>query len=152
VEDTARDWAQQTGAPLVVDAWQAALMAQRLRAAGLTTVEVQFTAETRRKLFGSLLDVIRRGQLRSKPHPELRRELLGLEVQQTPTGFRVDHKSARHDDHVMAVALALGAFWDEATQPVATPDDDLEAEFRGLMTGTTDVFGAPTGPGWEDVA
>ena len=110
VADLARTWS----APVTLDPWQAVLMAQRLRAAGVTVVEYQFTAETRRKLFGSLLALIRTGSLRSRPHAELRRELLGLDVQQTSGGgWRVDHKTGKHDDHVVAVALALGGFWSE---------------------------------------
>jgi len=82
------------------------LMAQRLRGRGVEVVEYPFTGESRRKLFGTLLDLIRTGRLRCRPHEELRRELLGLEVQETMAGWRVDHRVGRHDDHVVAVALA----------------------------------------------
>jgi hypothetical protein len=109
VAELSRTWS----APIVVDPWQGVLMAQRLRAQGCAVSEYTFTSENRRKLFGSLLDLIRTDRLRSQPHDELRRELLGLDVQQTSGGgWRVDHKSGRHDDHVIALALALGGFWD----------------------------------------
>src|SRR5262249_8459005 len=98
--------ATKFGANIVLDPWQGALMAQRLRARGLTVEEQAFTAESRRKLFGTLLDLVRTGRLRCQPHEELRRELLGLEVEETASGWRVDHRVGRHDDHVVAVALA----------------------------------------------
>ena len=49
-----------------------------------------------------LLKAVRDQTLRSQPHEELRKELLGLDVKETLTGFRVDHKVGRFDDHVMA--------------------------------------------------
>lgn len=93
-------------APIILDPWQGVLMAQRLRARGAVVHEYPFTGESRRKLFGTLLDLIRTARLRSRPHEEFRRELLGLEVQETAAGWRVDHRVGRHDDHVVAVALA----------------------------------------------
>jgi hypothetical protein len=106
VEDEVAALAAKIGAPIVLDPWQAVLMAQRLRARGLPVIEYAFTGDGRRKLFGSMLDLIRNGRLRSRPHDDLRRELLGLEVTQTASGWRVDHRTGRHDDHVVAVALA----------------------------------------------
>jgi Phage Terminase len=106
VEDEVATVAATVKAPIVLDPWQAVLMAQRLRARGLPVIEYPFTGEGRRKLFGSMLDLIRNGRLRSRPHDDLRRELLGLEVTQTASGWRVDHRAGRHDDHVVAVALA----------------------------------------------
>jgi hypothetical protein len=32
---------------------------------------------------------------------------LGLEVQETAAGWRVDHRPGRHDDHVIAVGLGV---------------------------------------------
>jgi hypothetical protein len=107
VEDEVGRLARALGAPVILDPWQGVLMAQRLRAVGVDVVEYAFTGDGRRRLFGALLDLIRTGGLRSRPHDELRRELLGLEVQETAAGWRVDHRVGRHDDHVVAVALAL---------------------------------------------
>src|SRR5262249_51873872 len=87
--------------------WQGVLMAQRLRQRGVRVEEYSFTGEGRRKLFGALLDLIRTNRLRSRPHDELRRELLSLEVQETASGWPRDHRVGRHDDHVVAVALAV---------------------------------------------
>ena len=128
VESETAILAGRFNAPVIVDPWQAILMGQRLRTAGVEVREYVFSAEGRRKIFGVLLDLIRRGRLRSRPHDELRRELLGLEVQETQAGWRVDHKPGRHDDHVVAVALAAQAVADGgppidfASQTIIGPD------------------------------
>jgi hypothetical protein len=109
VEGAVADLARATGAPVVCDPWQAVLLAQRLRARGLSVVEYSFTGDSRRKLFGAVLDLVRTGRLRCRPHDDLRRELLGLEVAETAAGWRVDHRVGQHDDHVVAVALAAHA-------------------------------------------
>ncbi len=127
VEQAVAELSQRYQAPVAYDTWQAVLLGQRLEAQGLPTIPYTFTAESRRKLFGSLLDLVRTGALRSRPHDELRRELLGLDVQETASGWRVDHKTGRHDDHVVAVALALGGFWSDA---VTVADAETEAHHR----------------------
>ncbi|MDQ7840611.1 MAG: terminase large subunit [bacterium] len=106
VEDAVAALARQFGAPVILDPWQGVLLGQRLRARGVRVEEYQFTAEGRRRLFSVLLDLIRTGRLRCRPHEALRRELLGLEVAETSAGWRVDHRPGRHDDHAIAVGLA----------------------------------------------
>jgi hypothetical protein len=126
VIDTLRTWAGQPGAPVALpdveaevarlsrafgapvflDPYQAMLLGQRLRAAGVEVREYPFTGESRRRLFATLLQLIRDGRLRSFPHEDLRKELLSLEVTETAAGWRVDHRPGRFDDHVVAVALA----------------------------------------------
>jgi hypothetical protein len=96
-------------APLYLDPWQGVLLGQRLRQRGLDVHEVPFTGESRRKLFGAVLDLVRTARLRCRPHADLHRELLSLEVQETAGGWRVDHRVGRHDDHVIAVSLAAHA-------------------------------------------
>jgi hypothetical protein len=107
VEDELVTLAQNLRCPIYPDPWQGIFMAQRLRAKGLDVIEYPFTPDNRRKLFGNLLDLIRANRLRSRMHDTFRRELLGLEVQEASTGWRVDHKPGGHDDHVVAVALAI---------------------------------------------
>ena len=106
VEDDVIELARRYQAPVLYDPWQAEQMGQRLAQKGVAVSAYPFTRESRRKLFGTLLDLIRRRGLRSRPHEHLRRELLGLEVEETAAGWRVDHKPGRHDDHVVAVGLA----------------------------------------------
>jgi hypothetical protein len=114
VEDAVTMVARKFAAPVVIDPWQGVLLGQRLQARGVRVTEFPFTGENRRKLFGALLDLVRNGRLRCRPHEDLRRELLSLEVQETASGWRVDHKVGRHDDHVVAVGLAAQAVTGEA--------------------------------------
>jgi hypothetical protein len=113
VEDGVHALATTFSAPVIVDPYQAILMAQRLQGRGVSVREYAFTTDNRRRLFTVLLDLIRRGRFRARPHEELRRELLSLDVQETATGWRVDHRPGRHDDHVVAVALAAQAVADD---------------------------------------
>ncbi len=106
VENEVAVLAERFKGPVILDPWQGVLMAQRLRARGIKVIEYPFTGESRRKLFTVILDLIRNGRLKSRPHDDLRRELLTLEVEETAAGWRVDHKPGRHDDHVVATALA----------------------------------------------
>ena len=130
VEDEVGRLARELRCPVCLDPWQAVLLSQRLRASGVTTIEYPFTSTSRRQLFATLLDLIRAGGLRSHPHDDLRRELLGLEVQEsTMGGWRVDHRPGHHDDHVVAVALALaGLAGPDTREPT---DEDLEMEQGG---------------------
>lgn len=122
--------AQTFGATVVLDPYQAVLLGQRLSAQGVKVEEHPFTGESRRRLFALLLQSVKDGHLRSYPHDELRRELLSLEVTETGAGWRVDHRAGRHDDHVVALSLAL----QKATSPA--PE---------LGTVYVDVLGA----GWD---
>lgn len=148
VEEDVAELATRTGAGVTLDPWQGVLLATRLRARGIAVEEFAFTSETRRRLFGSLLDLVRTDGLRCRPHPELRKELLSLEVQETPSGWRVDHRVGRHDDHVIAVALAIGGLWDLPAAPLELQEgEDIPAsEYGGnFMTGEP----APnTAPAW----
>jgi hypothetical protein len=120
VEETVATLVRAHPAPVYLDPWQGVLLGQRLRGRGLDVHEVSFTGESRRKLFGVVLDLVRTGRLRCRPHADLRRELLGLEVQETAVGWRVDHRPGRHDDHVVAIALAAHAVatWETGGGPV----------------------------------
>ncbi len=133
VEATVATLARAQHATVVVDPWQGVLLAQRLRARGIRVIEYAFTGESRRKLFGSVLDLVRAGRLRCRPHEALRRELLGLEVQETSVGWRVDHRVGQHDDYIVAVALAA----QEAAQ-VATRGKAEMVKVRGTAYGGFD--------------
>ena len=145
VEAAVAELSTRYQAPVAYDTWQAVLLGQRLEAQGIPTIPYTFTSESRRKLFGSLLDLIRTGSLRSRPHDDLRRELLGLDVLETSSGWRVDHKAGRHDDHVIAVALGIGAFWSEA---VTVADAEQDAHHRQQERAIERYLGLlPTPPG-----
>ncbi len=107
VEEELAELAKRFSAPVMLDPWQGVLLGQRLQARGVRVSEYSFSGEGRRKLFASLLDLVRTNKLRSCPHEALRRELLSLEVSETAAGWRVDHKPGRFDDHVVAIGLAI---------------------------------------------
>ena len=130
-------------AAVIVDPWQAVHMAQRLRVEySITTVEYPFTQSSRQKLFARLLDLVRRCKLKALPHPELRKELLGLEVRQTAGGWRADHKRGGHDDHVVALALATQRLVDfmaaREAQERGDSTDAQEAEREARIKAQTD--------------
>ena len=107
VESDAVKLAQAYQATLICDPYQAILMSQRMRQQGLVVIDHAVTQESRKKLFGRLLDVVRNNQLRSFPHEVFERELLGLQVEERGGGWRVDHAPGQHDDCVFAVGLGL---------------------------------------------
>ena len=81
-------------APVYADPHQAEQLIQNLVKLGRHAKAYTFTSASRRDLFAGLFAAIREGRLRCAPHEELRRELLGLEVQTTASGsYRVDHKA-----------------------------------------------------------
>lgn len=105
VEDDLATLASAAHATVVVDPWNATLLGQRLRQRGIRVEEYVFTRESRGKLFATLLDLVRNGRLRCRPHDRLRHELLGLEVTEAASGWRVDHRRSGSDDATVAVAL-----------------------------------------------
>ncbi len=90
------------------DPYQSVSMQQRLVRRGVRCVEYPFTAESRRKLFGRLLDLIEDGRIKVRPHLELKKQLLSLIAKRLPSGgWRIDHRPGQKDDLVVAIALAL---------------------------------------------
>jgi len=107
VEEEVEALASRYHCPVLIDPYQGVGLSQRLTARGVQTTEYAFSSDGRRRLFAGLLDVISTGALRARPHPQLREELLSLEAKESLSGWRVDHRSAGHDDCVVAVGLAI---------------------------------------------
>jgi len=127
VEETVRALARVFRAEVVLDPYQAVLLAQRLRGQSVRVTEFPFTGDSRRRLFGALFQLVKDRHLHCFPHADLRKELLTLEVTNTAAGWRVDHKTGRHDDHAIAVALAA--------RHAATENPGLsEKAMRGLQS------------------
>jgi hypothetical protein len=148
VEEAIEELIRRHSAPLVADPWQALLMIERLRRKGFRVVDFNFSAENRRKLFSVMLDLVRTGRLKSRPHDELRRELLGLEVQERASGYRVDHRPGRHDDFVMAVGLAaqhLASRPDQGGSAITWIDGWSEAPRSGWRALTPEEFALLSG-------
>lgn len=134
VEQEVKLLAERHSAAVHYDPYQGVLLGQRLQKQGILMKEYSFTSESRRKLFSTLLDLIRTRRLRAPLHAELRRELLNLEVTETSAGWRVDHRPGRHDDHVIAVALGAQAVAGQRYEG----DFATDAEITGQMATSSD--------------
>ena len=91
---------------IALDPFQGLLMAERLRRRGLRVKEYSFTSSSRAALFETLLQLIRQGRLKSRPHAVLREELAGLRWVEKGGVLRPDHPASGHDDAAVAVGLA----------------------------------------------
>lgn len=141
VEADIETLAKMYHATVFLDPHQGVLLSQRLQSRGVFTVEYQFGLQSRAKLFGTLLDFIRRRILRCAPHPDLKMELTGLEVKESLSGYRVDHKSGAHDDAVVATALAL----------VGLPHLEPGAHTMPEALGFRETAGLRSGGRWENL-
>ena len=133
-------------APVYADPHQAEQLIQNLVKLGRHAKAYTFTSASRRDLFAGLFAAIREGRLRCAPHEELRRELLGLEVQTTASGsYRVDHKAGRYDDHVIALSLAVhGALERQGSFSMMWGYSKSGVEPTVLFSNTPKIDGHPT--------
>jgi hypothetical protein len=94
--------------PLVVDPWQTAQLAQRLRARGVRVIDFTFSQQSVSRLALRLHGLIRDRALELPDDPELLDELANIRLRETSPGvYRLDHDQGRHDDR--GISLALGA-------------------------------------------
>jgi phage terminase large subunit-like protein len=110
--DTVESWLHDTAhgysrAHIVMDSWQGAGMAQRLRNQHLKVTDINFTAELNDHLARTLLPLLR-GQRLSLPHdPVLVDELVNVRViEPRPGKYKIEHDTIRHNDQTIAIALA----------------------------------------------
>ena len=141
VEQDIETVAKMYQATVYLDPHQGILLSQRLQSRGVFTIAYAFGAQSRAKLFGTLMDVIRRRQLRCAPHADFRMELTALEVKESLSGYRVDHTSSGHDDAVVAVALALQGL----------PHVELGADTMPEALGFREMGGLGEGGRWENL-
>lgn len=126
---------------ILCDFWQAAALVERLQQAGLRIRDERFTTAFRARLDGTLLPLIRDGLLRCYPHSELLDELRRLQVVQTRTGWRLDHPEGSHDDHVVALGLAVLELLENPPSPPLPRSVALafqRASFYGDLPGIED--------------
>jgi hypothetical protein len=102
--DTAHRYSR---AHVVMDAWQGAGMAQRLRRQHLTVTDITFSADLNDHLALTMLPLLR-GRRLSLPHSrDLIDELVNLRIlEPRPGKYRIEHDANRHNDQVIAIALA----------------------------------------------
>lgn len=115
VEEEVEAVARRYQCPVYLDPYQGVGLSQRLTQRGIRVTEYPFSGDGRRKLFAGLLDLVSTGSLRAHPHETLQRELLSLEVKESLSGWRVDHRASGHDDCVVAVALAVAGLAPQIT-------------------------------------
>jgi phage terminase large subunit-like protein len=91
---------------IIADPWQFEATIQQLREAGITLSKFHFSTGIE-KLSSILFQCISDASLRVFEDQELQQEVLGLQVQQTGGGWRIDHRSGAHDDRAIAIGMAL---------------------------------------------
>ena len=79
---------------------------QALHEKGVRAEVLRPTVKTQQEAWGNLLSLFQNMQLVLFRHGELGRELLNLQIKNTPTGFRVFDPGGIHQDHALALAGA----------------------------------------------
>jgi phage terminase large subunit-like protein len=97
------------------DPWQAVGSAQRLKARRVRVDEYGFSPTSIARLALTLLQTIRDKALDLPDDPELLDELRNVRIRETSPGVpRLDHDPDRHDDRVIALALAASFVLDRS--------------------------------------
>lgn len=113
---TAREYG---GAVVRFDPYQAIQMTQHLRRHGLRCEEFTASAASNAKLVSVLFTLIGNRLLALPPDADLTEELSSVRVRETTAGtLRIDHDAGRHDDRVIALALAASHI---VEKPIARP-------------------------------
>jgi hypothetical protein len=133
-------WAEYGHPPVVADPYQAAQLAQRLRARGVFVVEHAFTQQSVSRLALRMHGLIADHALALPDDPELLDELANVRLRETSPGvYRLDHDPGRHDDRAIALALSAwglldGDLWAPADQMLDLEDvlgDDVTVRAPG---------------------
>jgi hypothetical protein len=94
---------------VLADPWQLKSSIQRLSAAGVSIEEHAFAPSAIAKLSSLLYEVISGATLRVFDDQQLEEEMLGLQVVQSPSGWRFDHRAQGYSDRAVALAMATRA-------------------------------------------
>lgn len=101
-------WRLYSAEAVYVDQYQAAQLCQRLEDRGCPVKPVAISAPVNQAAFSQLAEALSSGRLRWARHERLERELAGLSIEETASGFRVlDANRRYHRDVSFALALAL---------------------------------------------
>lgn len=90
---------------LAFDRWQAIRLAEELEARGLACEPFTFTAASKQRMSGVLLQVINEGSLRLFEPGGLEAELRALTIRTTGAGWSFDHSRCGHDDMATAISM-----------------------------------------------
>jgi phage terminase large subunit-like protein len=121
---------------VLADPWQLKGSIQRLSKDGVSISEFTFSAGSIAKLSSLLYELISDATLRVFDDRELEQEILGLQVVQTASGWRIDHRSGGYSDRAVALGMALS----EAVKyrrsgtlpPLRAPDGSSRAISAGI--------------------
>jgi len=101
------EFCRSYGARLHYDPSQAYLMVEQLRRAGIGCEEFTFRSGSVGLLATSIMQALRGRLLTLPDDEELKSEILNVRLRETSVNvLRIDHKSGKHDDRVIAVAMA----------------------------------------------
>jgi hypothetical protein len=97
------------GLRMLCDPWQFKSSVQRLRRDGMPIEEFHFGATSVSRLSAVLYEVISDASLRVYEDAELEREVLGLQVVQGASGWKLDHRVGGYSDRAVSLAMACMA-------------------------------------------
>jgi hypothetical protein len=119
-------------APLLYDPSQAYLMVEQCRRSGLTCREFVFGTASVGLLATAIMQALRGRLLTLPDDEELKSEILNVRLRETSVNvIRIDHKSGRHDDRVIAVAMAVHDLTSKGVpgaRPVFFDEQDIARE------------------------
>jgi hypothetical protein len=94
---------------LVIESPQGYQMAQLLALNGVNTEILSPTAKSNQENWGALITALKNGTISLPDDARLRRQLLTLTIETTPTGWKVVDVPSVHNDRAVAVAGCLAA-------------------------------------------
>lgn len=98
-------------AKIVFDPWQSIRTKQAFGNYGIQIEEFTFSGANWTKLTETLFSLFKDRRIKIFPHKELIKELMMVKIIEKSYGYRIDHDSGAHDDHVVALGMAaLQAF------------------------------------------
>jgi len=95
-------------ASIAIDPWQAALLVERLRAAGLPVVPIDFSAGNLKAMATTVLEAFVSRTIDLPEHSQLLHDLRGLRVIEKSYGIRLDSPRGPDGHGDAATAMALG--------------------------------------------
>jgi phage terminase large subunit-like protein len=131
---------RQYRAPLHFDPSQAYLMAEQLRADGISCHEFLFTASSVGQLAVSLAQALRARRILLPNDKDLRNEIMSVRLRETsPNVLKIDTRTSRqHDDRVIACAMACRIL--TSTRP-GGPIIFTDAELNAMKFAEAQAFG-----------
>jgi phage terminase large subunit-like protein len=95
---------------MIFDPYQAAHLAQRLRADGVTVTDFTFSSASVGRLAATLYRALRSRSVLLPADAELAAELVSVRLRESAPGvFRIDHDAGQHDDRVVSLAMVVQA-------------------------------------------